>query len=72
MTKAGVKLLDFGLAKMAGPAAGEEATRTVGLQTEEGTIVGTTPYMSPEQARWRAGGCAQRHFLLSGPCSTKW
>jgi serine/threonine-protein kinase len=41
VTKEGVKLLDFGLAK---PLAGTDATRTI-----EGTILGTPSYMAPEQ-----------------------
>ena len=50
-----VKVLDFGLAKQAETATGEFGeTATVraseGPGTEEGTIVGTTSYMSPEQA----------------------
>jgi serine/threonine protein kinase len=51
VTRSGVKLLDFGLAKMAETAPGEEeSTRTLQPKTEEGMIVGTTAYMSPEQA----------------------
>ncbi|MGH9720888.1 MAG: protein kinase domain-containing protein [Bryobacteraceae bacterium] len=48
VTRAGVKLLDFGLAKTAQPVALQEATRSIAL-TMEGTMVGTVPYMSPEQ-----------------------
>jgi Tol biopolymer transport system component len=53
LTGSGAKLLDFGLAKAAPPlAVGETltaaATRTTPV-TQQGTIVGTFQYMSPEQ-----------------------
>ena len=48
-----VKVLDFGLAKQTAPApAADEETLTVPI-TEEGAIVGSVPYMSPEQAEGR-------------------
>jgi len=54
LTKAGVKLLDFGLAKLTAERAGETNTLSAQLTaakplTREGTYVGTLPYMSPEQ-----------------------
>ena len=53
VTQSGVKLLDFGLAKMGtagAPAASGVATQTMSL-TEAGTVLGTAAYMSPEQAK---------------------
>src|ERR1043165_5901848 len=45
-----VKMLDFGLAKLTEgtPVASEASTL---FQTERGMLMGTAPYMSPEQAR---------------------
>jgi serine/threonine protein kinase len=58
VTKAGVKLLDFGLAKVAHAAplaATPDATLTMAL-TGKNEIVGTLYYMSPEQLQAQANG----------------
>ena len=49
-----VKVLDFGLAKMAAPAASAEASTAPMEATTVGQIVGTAAYMAPEQARGQA------------------
>jgi serine/threonine protein kinase/Tol biopolymer transport system component len=52
VTNSGVKILDFGLAKMEEAAPGDsETTQPTRPPTEAGTIVGTPSYMSPEQAQ---------------------
>src|SRR6185436_16785009 len=48
LTKAGAKLLDFGLAKMSRTDEHPGATLSTRL-TAEGTVLGTLQYMSPEQ-----------------------
>lgn len=49
-----VKVLDFGLAKLTRQEGlGQEATRCAPVKTRSGVLMGTVPYMSPEQALGR-------------------
>ena len=45
-----VKVLDFGLARLDRLSAGIESTMTQGPVTQSEMVMGTAPYMSPEQA----------------------
>jgi Tol biopolymer transport system component/predicted Ser/Thr protein kinase len=49
VTKQGIKLLDFGLAKQQGMGLGPEDATIQAAMTAEGQISGTLQYMSPEQ-----------------------
>ena len=60
----GVKILDFGLAKLRPEAeaeGGEAATQTL---TRQGQVMGTVPYMSPEQVQGRAADHRSDLFSL--------
>jgi Tol biopolymer transport system component len=61
----GVKILDFGLAKLSGPPdepdSPESERRTA---TEPGLVMGTAGYMSPEQARGRPADPRSDLFAL--------
>jgi Tol biopolymer transport system component/tRNA A-37 threonylcarbamoyl transferase component Bud32 len=68
-----VKILDFGLAKLTQPDAaatadGQTVTRTNAMQagpvTEEGVVLGTAGYMSPEQVRGKPADSRSDIFAL--------
>jgi serine/threonine protein kinase/Tol biopolymer transport system component len=69
VTKAGAKLLDFGLAKPgspSGPASGLTLTSPVASRplTQEGMVVGTFQYMSPEQIDGKEADARSDIFAL--------
>src|SRR5688572_28446433 len=78
ITPAGrVKVLDFGLAKAMGGGSGLLGSPTITVEgTPDAALLGTAPYMSPEQARGRtvdkrtdiwAFGCVLYEMLTGSP-----
>jgi Tol biopolymer transport system component/predicted Ser/Thr protein kinase len=65
VTKQGIKLLDFGLARQSGPLQESDATLTAAL-TGKGQIIGTLQYMSPEQLQGKEADA--RSDLFSFGC----
>ena len=66
LTRTGVKLLDFGLAKaVAAPNVGTAPEPTTALgQTQPGMVLGTLPYMAPEQLEGREADARSDIFAL--------
>ena len=65
VTKAGgIKVIDFGLAKGGSPVRGEGDVTLTKPLTGEGTILGTVPYMSPEQLQGQEADARSDIFAL--------
>jgi serine/threonine protein kinase len=68
VTKTGVKLLDFGLARVddgaAVVAAGAQDGTVSAALTDEATVLGTLPYMAPEQLEGRPADARTDIFAL--------
>ena len=68
LTKSGAKLMDFGLAKEAGPAPLAEALTEMTMEQEKltraGMIVGTFQYMAPEQLEGKEADARTDIFAL--------
>jgi TolB-like protein/Flp pilus assembly protein TadD len=61
----GVKVLDFGLARLTdGAAARPEAADPPSLQTQPGVLLGTVAYMAPEQVRGQPADARSDLFAL--------
>jgi serine/threonine protein kinase len=68
LTKTGVKLLDFGLAKAVAPARSPLEVTSLPTQgapvTREGTLLGTVQYMAPEQLEGKEADARTDIFAL--------
>jgi serine/threonine protein kinase len=59
-----VKILDFGLARIAPPAWAIDSERATLARTRHGMLIGTVEYMSPEQASGRSADSRSDQFSL--------
>jgi hypothetical protein len=59
-----VKILDFGLARMAAPAWIVDSERATLARTRHGMLIGTVEYMSPEQASGKSADFRADQFSL--------
>ncbi len=59
-----VKILDFGLAKIAAGAKMDASNMPTSIPTDAGTVMGTVGYMSPEQAAGRSVDFRSDQFSL--------
>jgi Tol biopolymer transport system component/tRNA A-37 threonylcarbamoyl transferase component Bud32 len=64
ITKAGVKVLDFGLAKLTRPTDAVGTSVSISTATASQQILGTVPYMAPEQLEGKAGDTRTDIFAL--------
>ena len=67
LTKSGVKILDFGLAKALGPSSSVSALTALPTETpltEKGVLLGTVQYMSPEQLEGKEADARADIFAL--------
>lgn len=64
LTRSGVKLLDFGLAKEVGGRADGGDHSTAALLTREGMLIGTPAYLAPEQLQGREADARSDIFAL--------
>ena len=76
LTKSGVKLLDFGLAKLRTDGVAAPGTLSVLATAEkpltgEGTLLGTLPYMAPEQLEGKEADARTDIWALAW-CCTRW
>lgn len=64
--KGRVKILDFGLAKLVLPVAPDAPTQENLARTRVGTVMGTVPYMAPEQLRGEPVDARADLYALGG------
>ena len=65
-----IKILDFGLAKLVSPDSGATMRPSVAPEplTSTGVVVGTVPYMSPEQVGGDAVGSRSEERRVGKEC----